>query len=336
MSIHKTLRIEMARGTVNRTNIVALDGGTLNPGDNPWDQIAELGELQVHANSHTDQIVARAHDASVLLVNKVRLGANEFNELPNLKLISVTATGFNNIDTAAARQTGITVCNVPVYGTQTVAQYTMAAILHAIYRIDLHDHAIRNGEWARRGEFSFWLTPQFELAGKTIGIVGLGRIGSAVAQLASAFGMQVVAYSPRATNRETEFDFEWVELESLFRQSDVISLHCPQTDSNAGFINSTLLKNCKPNAILVNASRGGLICEQDLCDELNYGTLAAACLDVVSKEPIEESNPLFLAKNCFLTPHLAWATIEARKRLMSETHDNVVSFLNGSPRNVVN
>ncbi len=319
----------------SRPTIVVLDGGTLNPGDNPWTELLKLGDVRIYDATPPELVVPRAQGADCLIINKVRLSREHFQQLPSLKLVAVTATGYDCVDTAAAREMGIVVCNVPVYGTDSVAQHVFALLLHIIHRVDIHDRAIRDGEWHARGVFSFWKSPLFELAGKTMGIVGFGRIGRRVGHLAHAFGMEVVANSRSAGEPPDFAPLRLVSLEQLTRQSDVISLHCPATDETVGMVNRRFLAGVKPNAILLNASRGSLVVESDLADALNAGNLLAAGLDVVSREPIDPDNPLLKARNCFLTPHMAWATLEARKRLMHITAENVRAFLAGRPHNVV-
>lgn len=316
--------------------IVVLDGYALNPGDNPWQPVEAHGELVVYDRSDPAEVVQRALGSDIILTNKVVLDEGVISQLPDLKFIAATATGYNVVDTDFARQQGIPVSNVPVYGTDTVAQHVFASILSFINKPSEHHAAIQNGQWKACGNFSFWLSPLTELSGKTMGIVGLGRIGRATAKLAAAFGMKVVAHSRRTTDPLDLPGFEWLSSEELFIQSDFISLHCPQTPETTGFVNSELIAKMKPSSILVNTSRGGLINEQDLADALNAGQIAGALLDVVSVEPIEDTNPLLTAKNCMLTPHMAWTAIEARQRMMQTTADNVAAFIAGEPINVVN
>jgi glycerate dehydrogenase len=316
--------------------IVVLDGKTLNPGDNPWSPVATLGELVVFDRTEPGLTIDRALDADIVLTNKVVLDQNVISQLPNLKFISVLATGVNVVDLAFARQRNIPVSNVPVYSTVSVAQHVFACLLNFIHRPEQHHRAIEDGQWQASKDFSFWLNPITELAGKTMGIVGLGRIGRATARLANAFGMAVVASSRREREPLALPGFEWLNLEELFATSDVISLHCPQTAENVGFVNAELLSKMKPTAILINAARGGLVNEQDLADALNSDQIGGALLDVVSTEPIADDNPLLTARNCLLTPHIAWATIEARHRLMQTTADNVAAFMAGTPINQVN
>ncbi len=316
--------------------IVVLDGFTLNPGDSSWQMIEQLGELTVHERTEIDSIVDRAVEAEIVLTNKTPLDAETLAKLPQLRFISVIATGYNVVDVFAAANQGIPVSNVPVYGTNTVAQHVFAVLLSFIHRPYLHDQAIRDGEWTRRQDFSFWLSPITELAGLTIGIVGFGRIGQQVARIAHAFGMKVIAYNPSSKPVPGYQPFEYVELRELFSRADYISLHCPLTDENQEFVNRDLLQEVKPSAVLVNSARGGLINETDLAAALNAGKLAGACLDVFSQEPIRDENPLLHARNCLLTPHYAWVTRAARRRLMEYTAKNILAFQLGEPINVVN
>lgn len=316
--------------------IVVLDGYTLNPGDNPWTSVEKLGDLTVYDRTPADQVFERARKADIIIANKAVIDRELIGRLQRLKFISVMATGYNVIDVEAAREKGIPVSNVPVYSTNAVAQHVFAALLSLIHRISEHDQSVRAGDWTRCLDFSYWNTNIFELAGKTMGIVGLGRIGRATANLANAFGMRVVANSRTQKNPLTYTDFEWLDVDALFRESDVISLHCPLTPETIGFVNQELLAKMKTTSILINASRGALINEQDLANSLNSDQIAGACIDVVSVEPMAADNPLLKAKNCQITPHIAWAAIEARRRLMQTTAKNIAAFLNGNPINVVN
>jgi len=316
--------------------IVVLDGHTLNPGDNPWTAVQELGELVIHDRTSPADVVTRALDADIILTNKTPVTAGDISRLPQLKFISLLATGFNVVDVVAARERGIPVSNVPVYGTDAVAQYVFAAMLHVVHNIGQHDRAVREGQWGRSQDFSFWLTPLRELSGATMGIVGLGRIGRQTAEIANAFGMRVIAHDVSAGDSPQWPGFRWCVVEELFSESDFVSLHCPLTKTNGGFVNRSLLERMKPGAILINAARGALVNEADLADALNSGLLAGAVLDVVSREPVDADNPLLFAKNCWLTPHLAWAAVEARRRLMQTTAENIEAFQRGSPINVVN
>ena len=315
--------------------IVALDAYTINPGDTSWSSVEKLGDFTAYDRSEPDEIIARAMPAEILLTNKAVLNEQIFAELPNLKYVSVTATGFNVVDAAAARARGIAVSNVPEYSTQSVAQHVFALILNLIHQPTRHDRAIRDGKWQEANDFCFWLDPLNELAGKTIGIVGFGRIGQAVAKLAAAFGMKVLAYNPREKST-TGIEFAWCSLNELLSAADFVSLHCPQTESTTGMVNDTFLAKMKPQAVLINASRGGLVVEQDLADALNGGKIRAALVDVASQEPINSDNPLLQAKNCLMSPHIAWATVESRQRLIEITAGNIKAFQNGKPVNVVN
>jgi len=315
--------------------IVILDGATANPGDNPWTEIEQLGETSIYPRSSRAEVLERAADAEIILTNKVVIDAAILNQLPNLKFIAVTATGYNVVDVTAARERGILVSNVPEYSTESVAQFVFAGLLDFIHRSQQHHDSIVNGEWPRRADFAFWLQPTWELSGKTMGIVGLGRIGRAVARIANAFGMKVVASSRTQREPPDYAGFHWLDVETLFSTADVISLHCPLTDHNVGFVNRELLEIMKPNSLLINTARGGIINEHDLAEALNAGRISGAILDVVSVEPILDTNPLLKARNCLLTPHMAWATIEARRRLTKFTAENIRAFLSGSPINGV-
>lgn len=316
--------------------IVALDGYTLNPGDNPWTAVEAQGEFATYDRTPVESIVERAKEAQIVVTNKAPLSRSTIEQLPNLKFIAVTATGFNIVDTSAARDRGIPVSNVPIYGTDSVAQFTFGLILELAHQIGLHDRQVRAGAWQASGDFCFWQTPLMELAGRTLGIVGLGRIGRRVAQLADAFGMRVIATSRTQREPLAFDDFEFVSTEGLFEKADIVTLHCPQTPENTGFVNASLLERMKSDAYLVNTARGALINESDLADALNAGRIAGAAVDVASAEPITDDNPLLTAKNCIITPHIAWAALEARQRLMATTAQNIAAFIKGEPQNVVN
>ena len=315
--------------------IVVLDGYTLNPGDLSWKALEEFGEVEVFDRTTPAEVSVRANEADVLVVNKIRISKEHLQRLPQLKLVTVTATGFDCVDVAAAKKKSVVVCNVPVYGTTSVAQFVVAQLLQLCHQITRHDAAVREGEWERRGDFSFSLTPQVELCGLTMGIVGFGRIGRQVAYLANALGMRVVAHT-RTEQDAPDYDgFEFLSLERLAKRSDVISLHCPSTPQTNGMIDASFLSRCKPSAFLINASRGALVNESDLAAALVNHRLAGAALDVVAKEPIGPDNPLLAAPNCILTPHMAWASLQARQRLLQTTVDNISAFLSGSPQHVV-
>ncbi len=316
--------------------IVCLDGYTLNPGDNPWTAVEALGEFTVYDKTPADQILERAAGAEVILTNKTPLTAETIAQLPDLKFIAVLATGFNVVDIVAARKAGISVSNVPIYGTPNVAQFTFAMLLELCHNVGHHNQAVQDGRWQTAGQFCFWDTPLVELADKTIGLIGFGRIGQRTGMVAKGFGMNVVAYD-LFQGAQPGYSFTYAEsLDELFKTADVISLHCPQTDDNSGFVNAELLATMKPTAFLINTSRGGLVNEADLAAALEAGQLAGAACDVVSTEPICDDNPLLGAKNCLLTPHIAWATLEARMRLTGTTADNITAYQAGELINVVN
>ena len=316
--------------------IVVTDGHTLNPGDNPWDELEALGLLTVHDRTPGEKLVGRCRDADILVVNKTPVRKPALAELERLRLIAVSATGYDCVDAEAAGTRGVPVCNVPIYGTDSVAQSVISAILHTWQNLGLHDTAVRAGEWSSQPDWSFWKSPLVELRDLTIGIVGFGRIGRRVGELANAFGMHVLAHDPYADAPPDYNRFEWAGLSELFGRSDVVTLHTPLTLDNTGFVNRSLLSKMKPTALFINAARGPLVNEQDLTDALNTGSLAAAVVDTVSSEPILPDNPLLSARNILITPHLAWATLAARRRLMLQTAANIRAFLEGQPQNVVN
>ncbi|MGB8169191.1 MAG: D-2-hydroxyacid dehydrogenase [Chthoniobacteraceae bacterium] len=316
-------------------SIVILDAFTANPGDLSWEKLSRLASLQIHDRTAASEIVARAGNAAVILTNKTPLTAQTIEALPHLRYIGVLATGYNIVDVAAARARGIVVSNVPAYGTPSVAQAVFALLLELTHRTGHHAEAVRAGRWSACPDFSFWDFPLVELAGRTFGIVGYGQIGRAVARIASAFGMTVIATkSDDLPGRDGEV--ELVPMDALFREADVISLHCPLTPKTQGLVNAERLAQMKPGALLINTGRGPLIVENDLADALNAGRIAGAGLDVLSVEPPPPGHPLFTAKNCLITPHFAWATREARGRLIEIATENVRAFLAGTPRNVVN
>ena len=314
--------------------IVILDGYTLNPGDLSWESLQSLGDVTVYDRSSPDQIVARAANAEIVLVNKVVLSDAHLEQLPDLKYIGVMATGYNNVDVSAAKKQNIIVTNVKAYGPASVAQHTFGLLLALTNHLELHSQSVRNGDWAASQDFCYWKTPLIELAGKTLGLVGLGDIGSKVADIAKAMGMNVIAYRKNPDKSENN-GITMVTLDALFENSDVISLHCPLTEETRELINTTRLGQMKSSAFLLNTGRGPLINEQDLADALQKGTIAGAGLDVLSTEPPAADNPLLAAPNCIITPHIAWASFEARKRLLQMVADNIAAFINGSPTNVV-
>ena len=316
--------------------IVILDGYTQNPGDNPWTPVEDLGDVVIHDRTAAGEILARAADADVLVTNKCPLDAATIAMLPSLKFIAVLATGYNVVDVDAAKEHGILVSNVPVYGTDNVAQFAIALTLELCHRIGVHDVAVKAGEWENNIDWTFWKTPQVELAGKTMGIVGFGRIGRRVGELARALQMRVVAHDIFHGNAPDYEGFEWLEMSDLFAASDVITLHCNLTDDNEHFCNKQMFSLMKNTAFFINCSRGPLVNEHDLAEALNAGQLAGAAVDVVSTEPIKGDNPLLNAKNCYVTPHIAWATLDARKRITQTTAENIQAFIGGSPIHVVN
>jgi len=315
-------------------NIVVLDGHTLNPGDLSWEELKALGQCAIYERSTPAVVLKRAADAQILVTNKAPLGREEIRALPNLRYIGVTATGYNIVDVAAARERGIVVTNVPAYGTRSVAQHTFALLLELTQHAGSHSQSVRAGAWVRSPDWCFWEHPLVELDGLTMGIVGFGRIGRAVGELAQAFGMHVIAaVSPRTT--ELPRNVSSAGLDSLFSAADVVSLHCPLTDSTRHLVNAARLARMKPTAFLLNTSRGPLVDEAALADVLNAGRIAGAGLDVLSAEPPRPDNPLLTARNCIITPHQAWATRAARARLMSVAISNVRSFLEGKAQNIV-
>lgn len=316
--------------------IVVLDGYALNPGDLSWDGIAALGQLTVYDRTPEDLIVERGAGAEIILLNKTPLSGETLRQLPDVRFIGVLATGYNIVDVDAAKELGITVTNIPAYSTASVAQLVFALLLEICHHVGNHDQSVHRGEWAACKDFSYWKHPLMELQGKTLGIIGAGRIGLAVAKIAEALGMKVLAFS-RTRNLQMEgAGLRYVELDTLYGQSDVISLHCPLTEDTQGMIRAESIAKMKNDVILINTSRGGLVVEADLAEALHSGKIAAAGVDVVSIEPIRESNPLLSAPNCLITPHIGWAPYEARVRLMEILADNIRQFQGGNPVNVVN
>jgi glycerate dehydrogenase len=311
--------------------IVVLDGYTNNPGDISWAPIEAVGSLTVHDRSAADEIVPRAAGADVVLTNKVVVGRETIEALPDLTYIGVLATGYNCVDTAAARARGIPVCNVPEYSTPNVVQATFALLLELTNHVGHHAQTVRAGRWSACPDFCYWDGDLMELAGLTLGIVGYGRIGQSVAAVGRAFGMRILAH-----RRTPGTGPECVDLETLLRESDVVSLHCPLTPDTKEMIDARRIGLMKPSALLLNTARGALVNEADLAAALNVGRLAGAGLDVLTVEPPPASNPLLTAKNCIITPHVAWATRNARQRLIEITAGNVRAFAAGTPRNVVN
>lgn len=315
--------------------MVILDGYTLNPGDQSWSALESLVECRYHDRTPADQVVERAAGCELILTNKVPIPRTAFSQLPQLRYIGVTATGYNIVDVAAAREHGVCVTNVPIYGTRSVAQFTFALILELAHQVGNHAATVRAGDWARCPDFSYWRSPLVELEGRTLGIVGWGRIGQAVAALGSAFGMSVIAAS-RTVRADLGGGVRSVSVDDLFRESHVVSLHCPLTEQTRSLVNRERLARMRPEAWLINTSRGPLVDEEALAEALNAGRIAGAALDVLGAEPPRPDHPLFQARNCLITPHMAWATLAARRRLMDTSVDNVRAFLAGRPQNVVN
>ena len=316
-------------------NIVILDGHAANPGDLSWDAFKKYGNLTVYPRSRAEEVIERARDAEVLFTNKVQFTADVLAQLPRLRYIGVLATGYNVVDVVAARQRGVTVTNIPAYSTDSVAQLTFAHILNVTNRVDHYARQNRQGRWTQNPDFVYWDTPLVELSGKTLGIVGLGHIGMKVATIAITMGMNVCAVTSKAEAslpqgiRKVSFD-EWLTV------SDVLSLHCPLTEQTHHIIAAVALSKMKQGAILVNTGRGPLVDEQAVADALNAGRLMAYCADVLSEEPPRADNPLLECSNAYLTPHIAWATLEARQRLLDVAIENLKAFVEGSPQNVVN
>jgi glycerate dehydrogenase len=318
--------------------IVVLDGYTLNPGDLNWDGFQQFGDVAVHDRTDftPDSVIAAIGDADVIFTNKTPLTKVVLEKVPSVKYIGVLATGYNVVDTAAAKELGIKVTNIPTYGTAAVAQYTFALLLELCHHVGAHADAVKNGEWTKCPDFCFWNYPLVELAGKNMGIIGFGRIGQATAKIAQAFGLNILAVANHQNPALESDTCKYVTLDELLAQSDIISLHCPLLESTQSIINKNNIAKMKDGVLIVNTSRGPLVVEQDLCDALNSGKVGGAALDVVSSEPISATNPLLQAKNCIITPHIAWAPIESRSRLMNIAVDNLAAFVNGSPVNVVN
>ncbi len=313
--------------------IVILDGHTANPGDLSFDGLREFGNLSVYERTPPDLIAQRLRGADIVFTNKTPLRLEHLETTKKLKFIGVLATGYDVVDVAAAAARGIVVCNVPAYSTDSVAQHVFALLLEICQNVGLHDRAVHAGRWTNSPDYCFWDTPLIELSGKTLGIFGCGRIGCRVAEIGKAFGMRVLGSSPR---ERSEFTGRYVDFTTLLAESDVLTLHCPATEKTRGIINAGTIAEMKDGAILINTSRGALIVEQDLCDALESRKLYAAGVDVAAKEPIPANSPLLKARSCYITPHIAWAPYEARKRLIDITVENLRAFLAGKPVNQVN
>lgn len=316
--------------------IVLLDAYAANPGDLSWDGLREFGEVTVYDRTAPEDVLARIGDAEVVYVNKVRLDGQTLRQCKNLKLVSVLATGYNVVDTAAAKELGILVCNSPSYSTASVAQLTIAHLLELCSHVGALSDACHSGRWAACPDFCFWDAPLMELSGKTMGIIGYGTIGRAVGAIAQALGMRLLVNARHSDPALESPTCRYAPLEELLAQSDVVTLHCPQTPETTGLIDRARIAQMKDGAILLNTSRGGLIVEQDLADALRSGKLRGAAVDVVSQEPIRPENPLLSAPNCLMTPHVAWAPLEARQRLLAIAKENLAAYCSGSPINVVN
>ena len=315
--------------------IVVLDGHTLNPGDLNWSSFQALGRCEIFERTSMAQVLPRAAGAEILLTNKVALDRTVLEQLPQLRYIGVLATGYNVVDVLAARDRNIPVSNVPDYSTRSVAQLTWALLLELTHQVGHHARTVREGRWSANPDFCYWDFPLQELDGLTLGLIGFGRIGREVAQIAQAFGLRVLVHT-RTAPLERSVEIELVELEEVLSRSNIVSVHCPLTPETRGLMNECRLGQMKSSALLLNTSRGPLVDEAALAAALNEGRLAGAAVDVLSIEPPSANNPLLTAKNCLITPHIGWATLAARKRLMRIAADNVQAFLRGQPQNVVN
>lgn len=321
--------------------IVVLDGYTLNPGDLTWDGLKSIGDVTIYdrtANNSNDinLIIERAKNAEIVFTNKTPLSREALDKMPNLKYIGVLATGYNVVDVEAAKEKGIKVSNIPTYGTDAVSQMAIALLLELCHHAGAHSDSVKKGEWANNADWCYWNYPLIELSGKTMGIVGYGKIGQATGKIAQALGMNVIAFDSYV-NKDLESEtMKYVDIDTLLTNSDVITLHCPLFDSTKGIINKDTIAKMKDGVMIINNSRGPLIVEEDLAEALNNGKVAGAALDVVSSEPIKADNPLLEAKNCIITPHISWAPVESRQRLMDIAVNNLQKFLEGSPVNIVN
>ena len=315
--------------------IVVLDGFALNPGDLSWNYLQQFGEYTVYDRTPDDLIVSRIGDAEIILLNKTPITEATLEACPSVKLICVQATGYNVVDCAAAKKRGIPVCNVPDYGTAAVAQFTFALLLELCHNVGHHSQTVREGKWCACPDFCYWDTPQMELAGKTIGIIGFGRIGRAVGKIARAFGMNVIAYN-RSQCEEGHAIGDYVNIDTLLSTADIISLHCPLTAENTGLINKDSIKKMKDGVILLNTARGPLVDEASITEALKTGKVRGFACDVVSSEPMQAENPLKSAPNCIVTPHMAWAPVESRQRIVNCTERSIRAFLEGTPINTVN
>ena len=315
---------------------VILDAETTNPGDLSWDWLKEYGELEIYPRTPKELISERCKNADTVITNKTPLEKDDLEKMPNLKFVAVLATGYNVVDTAYLKQRNIPVSNIPSYSTQAVAQLVFAHITEFYNAVSLHSNDVKSGGWSRCPDFCYQLSPLTELCGKTIGIIGFGKIGQAVADIAEAYKMNILAVSGHETEQSGRKNFSWSTLDELARKSDIVTLHCPLTEKTKKIINADFLSKMKPTALLINTERGGAVDEQALADALNSGKIAGAGVDVLSTEPPKADNPLLSAKNCNITPHIAWAAYETRERLMQILKNNVQAFFDGNPINVVN
>ncbi len=321
--------------------IVVLDGYTLNPGDLTWDALKSIGNVTVYDRTAYDVdginlIIERVSDAEIVFTNKTPLSREALEKMPNLKYIGVLATGYNVVDVEAAKEKGIKVSNIPTYGTDAVSQMAIALLLEMCHHIGAHGESVKKGEWSSNADWCYWKYPLIELSGKTMGIIGYGKIGQVTGKIAQALGMKILAFDSYQ-NKELESDtMNYVDMDTLLDSSDVVTLHCPLFESTMGIINKDTIAKMKDGVMIINNSRGPLVVEEDLAEALNSGKVAGAALDVVSSEPIKENNPLLKAKNCIITPHISWAPIESRQRLMDIAINNLESYLDGSPINIVN
>ena len=312
--------------------IVITDGFAVNPGDLSWDIFKKFGEVEIYTDTPNELAAQRIGDADIAIINKTLIDEALLQQCSNLKLICVAATGYNVVDLEATKKRNIPVCNVPGYGTAAVAQFTFSLLLELCNRVGLHDRLVHEGQWAKRGGFCFWDTPQTELAGKTLGVIGYGTIGQAVGKIAEAFGMTVLAYNRSHSVKGASY----VTLKELLQKSDIVSLHCPYTPETHQIINANTIAQMKDGAILLNTARGGVINEEAVADALRSGKLRGAAVDVVSTEPIQETNPLYSAPNCIITPHMAWAPKESRQRIIDSMVRSIDGWLAGNPAHVVN
>ena len=317
--------------------LVILDGYTENPGDLSWDWLSDtVDEYTVYDSTPQEKVIERCQGAEIVVTNKKLITREIIDALPSLQFIATLSTGYNVVDTKAARERGIPVSNIPAYSTDGVAQLVFALLLEMTNSVAVHNESVKDGEWCRCEHFCYWKTPLTELRGKTFGIIGFGKIGSAVANIANAFGMRVIVYSPNTRSYDGFGQVEFTDKEKVIAESDVISLHCPLTEETEAMVNMEFLRKMKSSAFLINTSRGPVIVEEDLAEALDKGIIAGAGLDVLSQEPADEGNPLLRSEKCIITPHIAWASLEARTRLMNIFKGNVKAFLEGNPTNVVN